>query len=178
MVRAFVAVELSPEVRDRLGEAQECLRTCGAHLTFVRPEYIHITIKFLGEVEEKDLPEVLNALKTVTFVPFTVNATTVTVDNPKRPHTVWCSIEDAEGTKNLFRSIEDVLEPLGFARETRKFTPHATVARVRMPDQSLFTALDKLRSRTYGSCTVTAFRLKKSTLTPQGPIYEDLLEVP
>ena len=73
---------------------------------------------------------------------------------------------------------EDVLEPLGFARETRKFTPHATVARVRRPDQSLFTALDKLRSRTYGSCTVTAFRLKKSTLTPQGPIYEDLLEVP
>jgi RNA 2',3'-cyclic 3'-phosphodiesterase len=178
MVRAFVAVELSEDVRDRLGEAQECLRSCGAHLTFVRPDYIHVTMKFLGEVEEKDLPNVIAALKTVSFAPFTVNAGTVTVDNPKRPHTVWCAIEDSGESRNLFRSIEDVLGPLGFARETRRFTPHATVARVRRPDQSLFTALDKLKSRTYGSCIIAGFRLKKSTLTPQGPIYEDLPEVP
>jgi 2'-5' RNA ligase len=178
MVRAFVAVELSPDIRDRLGEAQECLRTCGAHLTFVRPEYIHVTMKFLGEVEEKNLPGVIKALKTVTFVPFTASAMTVTVDNPNRPHTVWCTIEDSGESKNLFRLIEDVVEPLGFSRETRRFTPHSTVARIRRPDQSLFTALDKLRTRTYGSCVISGFTLKKSTLTPQGPIYEDLLEVP
>lgn len=178
MVRAFVAIELSQEIRNRLAEAQECLRTCGAHLTFVRPEYIHITMKFLGEVEEKDLPGVTAALKAVSFTPFTITAATVTVDNRKRPHTVWCPIEDSGGCMNLFRGIEDVLEPLGFARETRRFTPHATVARVRRPDQSLFTALDKLKSGTYGSCAVTGFRLKKSTLTPEGPIYEDLLGVP
>ena len=178
MVRAFVALELSEDIRDHLGRAQECLRTCGAHLTFVRPEYIHITIKFLGEVDEKVLPKVISALKTVSFVPFTLNATAVTVDNPKRPHTVWCTIEDQGESKRLFRRIEDVLEPLGFARETRKFTPHATVARVRRPDPSLFTSLDMLKTRTYGSCVIAGFRLKKSTLTPQGPVYEDLLEVP
>ena len=87
-------------------------------------------MKFLGEVEEKGLPKVIAALKTVSFVPFTVNAGMVTVDNPKRPHTVWCAIEDSGESRNLFRSIEDVLEPLGFARETRRFTPHATIARV------------------------------------------------
>ena len=178
MVRAFVAIELSGDIRERLFEAQECLRSCGAHLTFVRQDYIHVTMKFLGEVEDKDLPKVVGALKTVSFAPFTVNAATVTVDNSKRPHTVWCTIDDSGGCNNLFRCIEDVLEPIGFARETRRFTPHATVARVRRPDQSLFTALDKLASRTYGSCIIAGFRLKKSTLTPQGPIYEDLLEVP
>lgn len=178
MVRTFVAIELSGDIRERLAEAQECLRSCGAHLTFVRPEYIHVTMKFLGEVEEKGLPKVIAALKTVSFVPFTVNAGMVTVDNPKRPHTVWCAIEDSGESRNLFRSIEDVLEPLGFARETRRFTPHATIARVRRPDQSLFTALDQLKTRTYGSCIIAGFRLKKSTLTPQGPIYEDLLEAP
>lgn len=177
MVRAFVAFELSQEIRDRLAEAQESLRKCGAHLTFVRPGYIHITVKFLGEVEEKDIPKVIGVLKTVSFEPFTVNAATITVDNSKRPHTVWCIIEDSGESVNLFRKVEDALEPLGFARETRRFTPHATVARVRRPDQSLFAALDTLKHNIYGNCLVSGIKLKKSTLTPQGPIYEDLLEV-
>ena len=107
----------SEDIRDRLAEVQESLRKCGAHLTFVRPGYIHVTLKFLGEVEEKDLGKVIETLKAVTFPPFTVNATTVTVDNPKRPHTVWCTIEDSGESLTLFRRIEEVLEPLGFARE-------------------------------------------------------------
>lgn len=177
MVRTFVALGLSPEIQDRLGAAQAILKTCGARLTFVRPGIIHITVKFLGEVEEKELPRVIAALKTVTGAPFPIEAARVTVDNPARPRTVWCTIEDAGRSLELFRKIEDVLEPLGFPRERRRFTPHATVARVRNSDPSLLTALGCLEDTTYGCCTVTGFRLKKSTLTPQGPVYEDLLEV-
>ena len=151
MVRTFVAIELSKEIRDRLQETQEEVRKCNAHLTFVRPDYIHVTLKFLGEVREEDLPRVINALKNVLFKPFTINATTVIVDNPRRPHTVWCKIEDSGESETLFRNIEDVLEPLGFTRETRKFTPHATVARVRRPDQSLFVSLESLKHKTYGN---------------------------
>ena len=64
MVRAFVAIELSHDIRDRLGEAQVILKNAGVRLTFVRPEIIHITMKFLGEVDEKDLPQIAAALKT------------------------------------------------------------------------------------------------------------------
>jgi 2'-5' RNA ligase len=177
MVRAFVAIELSQDIRDRLWEAQENLRKCGAHLTFVRPDYIHVTIKFLGDVEEKELPKVIDALKPISLIPFTIKATIATVDNPKRPHTIWCTVEDSGECRNLFHSVEDVLGPLGFARETRSFTPHATIARVRRPDHSLFTSLDTLKNKTYGNCIISGFKLKKSTLTPQGPIYEDILEV-
>ena len=70
--------------------------------------------------------------------------------------------------------VEDVLLPLGFAKETRPFTPHATVARVRTEDPSLLACLDTLKDRTYGMCTIAGLKLKKRTLTSKGPIYEDL----
>ena len=177
MVRAFVALELSQEIRDHLSIAQETIRDCKAHLTFVDPKNIHITLKFLGEVEQEKLNKVIDAIRGVTFSSFPIKAGTVTVNNPKRPHTVWCAIDDAGIGERLFYLIEDALAPLGFERETRRFTPHATLARVKLPHPSLFSALYCLKDKSYGSCTICGIKLKKSTLLPQGPVYEDLLEV-
>ena len=177
MVRTFVALELSKDIQDQLVFAQETIRGCKARLTFVDPKNIHITAKFLGEVDEKTLQKVMNALRSVTFSSFPVTAGTVTVNNPKRPHTVWCAIDDTGQGERLFNLIEDALVPLGFERDTRRFTPHATLARVKSPHPSLFSALDSLKDKSFGSCTICGITLKKSTLLPQGPVYEDLLEV-
>ena len=177
MVRAFIALELPDEIKDRLKGAQEQLRSCSARLNLVDPPLIHITLKFLGEVAEKDLPQVSNALRSIPFRSFPVTIGTVTVNNPRRPYTVWCTIGDRGRGAELFRMVEDGLEPLGFARETRGFTPHATLARVKAPDPSLFAALRDLEGRTFGDCMIPGMKLKKSTLTPRGPVYEDLLEV-
>ena len=177
MVRAFVALELSSEIRKQLAVAQDVLRGCQAHLTFVEPALIHITAKFLGEVTEEKIPAVMDALKTVKVTPFLATAHKITVNSPSRPHTVWCAIDDAGESGHVFKLIEDALFPLGFARETRRFTPHATVARVKYPNPSLFDAIGQLCNRKYGICTISGMKLKKSTLTPQGPVYEDLLEV-
>jgi len=177
MVRAFVALELSQDIRDRLTLAQETIRNCEAHLTFVDPKNIHITVKFLGEVEQEKLEKVMDAIRAVTFSSFPIEAGIVTVNNPKRPHTVWCAIDDAGMGERLFYCIENALAPLGFERETRYFTPHATIARVKSPHPSLFSALNNLKDRSYGSCTIFGIKLKKSTLLSQGPVYEDLLEV-
>jgi 2'-5' RNA ligase len=177
MVRAFVALELPDEIRERLKGAQEKLSSCSARLTLVEPALIHITLKFLGEVAEKDLPRLGDALRSVFFPPFPVNVGAVTVNNPKRPHTVWCSVSDGGKGKELFRQVEKVLVPLGFEPETRGFTPHATLARVKVPDPSLFTVLRTMDKTDYGDCIIRGMKLKKSTLTPRGPVYEDLLEV-
>ncbi len=109
MVRTFVALELSKEIQDQLALAQDTIRGCKARLTFVDPKNIHITAKFLGEVEEKTLEKVMDALMSVTFSPFPVTAGKVTVNNPKRPHTVWCAIDDAGKGERLFSLIEDAL---------------------------------------------------------------------
>jgi 2'-5' RNA ligase len=177
MVRTFVALELSKDIQDQLALAQKTIRGCKARLTFVDPKNIHITAKFLGEVDEKTLHKVMDALMSITFSPFPVTAGMVAVNNPKRPHTVWCMINDTGQGECLFHLIEDALVPLGFERETRRFTPHATLARVKSPHPSLFSALDKLKDKSHGSCTIFGIKLKKSTLLPQGPVYEDLLEV-
>jgi|WetSurMetagenome_2_1015567.scaffolds.fasta_scaffold10348_2 RNA 2',3'-cyclic 3'-phosphodiesterase len=178
MVRAFVALELPGEIRERLTAAQTALRGCTARLNFVEPALIHITLKFLGEVGERDLPRVMDTLKSIRFTPFPITVGTVTVNNPSRPHTVWCSIDDHGQGKILFSLVEDALEPLGYQREARGFTPHATLARVKVPDASLLPAIRSLAGKTYGECRITGMKLKKSTLTPRGPVYEDLLEVP
>ncbi len=95
MVRAFVAFELSPEMKQQLAAAQGLLRKTSARLTFVDPVIIHITVKFLGEVDEKKIPQVIAALKSVKAASFPVTGNRITVNNPRSPHTVWCAIDDA-----------------------------------------------------------------------------------
>ena len=177
MVRAFVALELSDEIRLCLSEAQEVLKRCSAHMTWVEPKNIHITMKFLGEVADTKIPELKTALTSIAFKPFSITAGAITVNNPRRPFTVWCGIEDGGRGSDLQHLVEDSISPLGFTRENRQFTPHATVARVKRFDPSLMEVLKSLSNRTYGTCMVNGMKLKKSTLSPQGPIYSDLLEV-
>jgi 2'-5' RNA ligase len=177
MVRAFVAFELSPEMRQQLGAAQAVLRKSSARLTFVDPAIIHITVKFLGEVDEKKIPELVAALKSVKAAPFPVTGGRIMVNNPRSPHTVWCAIEDSGKGLDVFAAVETALAPLGFSRESRGFTPHATLARVKEADPSLFRCLEELKGAPCGSCTIAGLKLKKSTLTPRGPVYADLAEV-
>ena len=177
MVRAFVALELSQEIKDNLSAAQNTVRSCNARLTFVNPENMHITLKFLGDVQQEKLKKVMDAIRSVTFSPFPIQARTVTVNNPKRPHTVWCDIDDGGMGERLFILIENALAPLGFDRENRRFTPHATLARVKSMDPSLFLAINNLKEKSWGNCIISGIKLKKSTLLPKGPVYEDLLEV-
>lgn len=177
MVRAFVAFEISGEMRELLAAAQETFKKSSCRLTFVDSPLIHITVKFLGEVDEKKLPLVISALKTIKAVPFAAHGSRITVNNFKSPHTVWCAIDDAGKGREIFSAVETALAPLGFARETRQFFPHATLARIKVANPSLFRCLEELKCAPCGSCTVSGIKLKKSTLTPRGPFYEDLAEV-
>ena len=177
MVRAFVAFELCPEMRQQMAAAQELLKKSTARLTFVDPAIIHITIKFLGEVDEKKIPQVIAALSPLKSEAIPIRNGRITADNPVRPRTIWCTIEDAGKCGDVFAAVETALAPLGFPRETRKFNPHATLARVREADPSLFRVLDSLKGVPCGSCIIAGIKLKKSTLTPRGPVYEDLCEV-
>ncbi len=178
MVRAFLAIELSEEIRERLKGVQDVLRTSSARMTFVAPENIHITVKFLGEVDTALLPRVMDAIRGVSVAPFPVRARRVTVNDPKRPFTVWSTISDGGMCQELFCRVEDALVPLNFHREKRRFLPHATLARIKQPDPSLSGVLARLDTEDYGECRISGITLKKSTLTPQGPVYEDLLVVP
>jgi 2'-5' RNA ligase len=177
LVRAFIALDLSPSVREEIGKIQTDLRQCRAKLTLVNPEIIHITVKFLGEVDEKDVPAIIRALEEVRLRPFTIDVSGVGVNNPHNPRVVWARIDPVEACRVLNDRIEAALGPLGFAREKRPYTPHATIARVRQHDRSLETAIRPHAGRPFGQCLIDRFSLKKSILTPKGPVYETIKEV-
>jgi len=177
MVRTFIAIDLTPEVRERMSGPQGILAGCRARLTVVKPDAIHITLKFLGEIDEKTLGRVRDALSAIRFEPFEISLGRVEGNPPSFPRVIWSGVRDEGGCRRLFTLVEEALSPLGIPRERRAYTPHATLARVKRFDPSLLPAVKGLASEEFGSCSVRCIKMKKSTLTPSGPIYEDIMEV-
>jgi 2'-5' RNA ligase len=178
MVRAFVAIDLPDEIRERVRESQAILARSGGRLSIVEPINIHITLKFLGEVDPSLIEPVIQALKRVRAEPYEVTVGCAVCNPPRKPRVVWCDITDSGETADLARQVDALLEPLGFAREKRPYRAHATLARVKAFDPSLLGQVECTPRVPIGRCEVRSITLKKSTLTPRGSIYEDLAEVP
>ena len=177
IVRLFVAIDLSPPIKEDMREAQAAVKATRAKVTLVDPSLIHITLKFLGEVPESRVAEVCGALREIKMDPFTISVNGISVNNSRNPRVVWGVIGDRGECGSLFTRIESALSAIGFPRETRPFTPHATIARIKVPDPGLLPAIRPFGTKTFGECRINGFSLKKSTLTPQGPVYENVLEV-
>jgi 2'-5' RNA ligase len=136
-LRLFVAVELSDEVREALGWLQAELRSRGLEkLRWVRPEGIHLTLKFLGETSAEKVPLIEEALiKAVEAAPAHELALgAIGTFGGKSPRVLWIDLRgDLEMTLGLQERVDSALAEIGFPRERRKFAPHLTLARVR-PD--------------------------------------------
>ena len=178
MVRLFVAIDLPCDITERFFRPQEILKASQARLSLVNPAIVHLTLKFIGEVPDDRVERIQAALSDVSFPPFELKVGCVSPDNLSRPRVVWCGISDDGKTTLLHDLVENALAPLGVPRDTRRFRAHATIARVKSFDPSLIPCLREAGVEEFGTCTVTSWQLKKSTLTPQGPVYETILEVP
>ena len=176
-MRCFLAIELPEQVRFRLVSLQQQLGVLRQAVRWTQPEHIHLTVKFLGEVEEAMLAPIGEALRSVRSYPFPMALNGVAGNPPRTPRVIWCNVQDAGQSARLHGRVEEVLEPLGIPREPRAFTPHVTVARVKRFDPSLLLQIRAVAQATFGTCTVNGFSFKKSTLTPGGPVYENIMEV-
>ncbi|MDP2726443.1 MAG: RNA 2',3'-cyclic phosphodiesterase [Dehalococcoidia bacterium] len=135
--RTFIAIGLPAQVREALSRCQEML---GASRTpyvkwVVDPGGIHLTLKFLGNVEETRLPRLAEAMERAVadISPFQVQTGAVgAFPNARSPRVLWIGLEgDLESLQILYRAVEEALAPLGFPREGRPFAPHLTLGRVR-----------------------------------------------
>jgi len=164
-VRCFVAVDFEdPELLDSLVRAQDLLRGTGADLKVVERENIHLTMRFLGDVREGLLAE-LRGLGTF--------------PNLRRPRVVWVGLtKGADELAEIFRRLESGLLGLGFRPEGRGFSPHITLARVRSGRnrEMLAEQVSRNADEEFGEFTVRYIRLKKSVLTPKGPIYSTIAQ--
>jgi len=179
-VRSFVAVLLDEATRVRLGEEIERLRGVTRGVAWVPPDNLHVTLKFLGEVEEARLGRVAEALQgpVAAAAPFGLAVEGVgAFPSPARPRVVWAGTPGgAEELGALARRVEAALAPLGFAPEGRPFAGHVTLGRVREPrrDGALAAAMAASAGRAYGTVRVEWVSLMRSDLGPGGARYSEL----
>ena len=180
MLRLFIAVELSSEVRGKLSAAQEKLKTSGARVRWVRPHQIHITLKFLGNVDETRVGGIIETVSSAlqSCEPFTVTVAGAGTFPPgRRARVVWAGINKGDDKLiELQRMVEEACEKLGFNAEKRVFRPHFTLGRIKSGTglSRLLQQMERYRTREFGRLKVENVSLIQSKLTPEGPNYTTL----
>ncbi|HVO67506.1 MAG TPA: RNA 2',3'-cyclic phosphodiesterase [Syntrophales bacterium] len=180
-IRLFLAVDPSQEVLNEVGRIQERFKkTIQGDIRWVRPEGIHLTLKFFGYVSEADIANISQVVKnnTVNIKPFMLNIRRVGVfPSVNRARVLWLGMDgDIDVLIRLQKEIDIELQGYGFEMENRPFSPHLTLARIKEPKGLIGLAKIMEKSEEYvaGSFSVDGLNLFKSTLTPKGAVYTKL----
>lgn len=180
MIRAFVAIDLPPRVQADLGRFVQVLQRAGAPVSWVKPDRIHLTLKFLGDVSEERIPAICAALQSVAdqAEPFVLQAAGCgAFPTLKQMRVVWVGLRgDEPALRALQGRVEEALEPLGFEPEGRPFRAHLTLGRVRGSQRVrvLQEALLSNQSFSAEAFDVGDLVLYKSVLRPEGAQYTPL----
>jgi 2'-5' RNA ligase len=182
MIRSFLAFDLNNETMlQRFKEVQDMLVKAGADLKLVEPQNIHITMRFLGDIKPAMVDLIHEAMKKVPFSAFNCEIRGLgAFPDLRYARVVWAGIrEGAEELKAVFNQLEPNLQKLGFRPDSKGFSPHLTLARVRTGRNKaeLARCVQDLAEYDFGVVKADCLRLRKSTLTPHGPIYSTLREV-
>jgi len=179
-IRSFIAIELSPSLRQHIEQLQNELKRDTADVRWTRSEGIHLTIKFLGAIDEERVGEIGAALEECladTMI-FTLSVGSLgAFPNREHPKVIWLGIEDERGVlQKLQQTIDRELTRLGFSAEKRTFSPHLTLGRIKSPKGKRTV---RQRLATMGECKCGTFDVKeiflfKSDLTPSGAVYTKL----
>ena len=180
-IRSFIAFDIDSEsVLKRMTEVQTMLTKTGADLKLVEPKNIHMTLRFLGNITPSTVEKIFEEMKKVQFTPFDVRLHGVgAFPNPRYPRVVWAGItQGADLLRSIFEQLEPKLLGLGFAPDPKGFSPHLTIARVRSGRNrvELAKCLSENENCEFGVIDAKCLKLKRSDLTPRGPIYSTLKE--
>jgi len=181
-MRAFIAIDLPETVRAALRRQQSTFRAVCPDGRWTRPEGIHLTLKFLGEISDGQVTQATDALKGLK--PFETFSTEVKgfgfFPDTHQPRVFWAGVVTPPNLVALVEQVERVMEKVGFARENRPFTPHLTLARFKIPrpQPALQSHLERLGEPSLGSFEVSEFFLIESKLSPQGAEYRKVTRFP
>ena len=174
LIRCFIALEMSREAIENLEEVQKLIGKQNLFLgKFTEPENLHLTLKFLGEIEEEKVEEVRNVLKNIKLDNFKIKLGCVGVFSKKAFKIVWIKLE-GKSIWELQEKIDLELEKIGFKKEER-FMSHVTLARIKkVYNKDNFLKYIKNLKIKETSFEIKEFVFKKSELKPEGPVYTDL----
>ncbi len=189
-MRLFVALDIGADIRQRITEFRNQMRSLAPDVRWVGPETFHITLQFLGET--KKLDEIQHALQSVRGAPVDLSFRNAGFfPSPKAPRVFWVGIEADLRLQELVNAIGQAVQPLGFERDAGPFKPHLTLARAgsgrprpvagerSAPALRLIqTKLETLGQLEFGTMTAHEFCLYESKLSPAGARYTKLSRYP
>ena len=179
-IRTFIAIEIDPTHKQKLTHLISTLKQSDSDVKWVNGTQMHLTLKFLGNIEETKVQEISDALTSIanSTREFTITLSNIgTFPNVKRPRVIWIGIDKGKNElKLLAGQIETELEKLGFPKETRDFKSHLTLGRVRSPKnlQNLTKLLTEVSFQSESAIKINKLILFQSTLTPKSVIYTEL----
>ena len=182
-MRSFIAIELPETIENALAELQSDLKGCGVDVRWIKPENIHLTLKFLGNIEEKMVDSISEAIKKAcrTYAVMKLTLSEVGVfPNVRSPRVLWVGLNNSDILPALQNEIEQELSPLGFEQEKRKFVPHLTLGRFKSSrgKMALKEKIELYRGKELGVFDTGSVSLMKSDLGPAGAKYTRLAEIP
>lgn len=176
-MRLFVAIDLPTLVVRSLSEIRGELEPHTSKLRWVRPESIHLTLKFLGEVSPPRLGAIEDSLARIRGAAFKVSISGVGFfPNNRAPRVLWAGVA-SEALGHLAGEVDAQMIALDVPPQRRKFTPHLTLARSRgdgRMNPDLVQAVERFRNSDFGEFTANRFHLYESRLDPSGAIYKKL----
>lgn len=175
--RAFVSVDISPN--ERLTGLLDDLRGSGPNLKVVKPSNLHLTLKFLGDTEEGLVEDIVRVIEGSTrdIQPFEVRLRGMgAFPSLSNMRVIWVGIENGKELAVLAERLDRSFATLGIEHERRAFRPHLTVARARgsRGADAVQSIIAANTATDYGDYVIDRVTLRKSVLTPEGPIYSDV----
>ncbi len=181
-IRVFIAVSFNPKLTNKLRNLQGIFKRLSLNASWVKPENIHLTLKFLGDIETNRISQIFDPMvKTASkFACFNTKLSNLGVfPNWNRPRVFWIGLDDKE---EIFKKLKEQLElelfNVGFPRDKKPFSPHLTLARLRSPDNKnqLKKEIEKFDIPSDYSIKISDIKLYKSLLTPKGAEYTKLFD--
>ena len=169
-MRSFIAIEV-PFTK----EMESLQNSIEGRVKLVERENVHITLKFLGEIDEKTFEMVRQIVEDCKVGSFKITLRGVGFfPNERYVRVVWIGVDNYEPIERMARCIDEKLRKIGFQRE-KSYVPHLTVARAK--GRITIRNLEKFKNMRFAEMEVKEIKIKKSTLTPNGPVYEDLATI-
>lgn len=178
MIRAFLAINLDDEVKHQLFRVGTSLKEkLNLSVKWVKESHLHFTLRFLGNIEQKDVENVIQSLTELQYLPaFDLSFTQVIAFPEQKPRIIGMAVKQSDPLGNLVNYLTNQLLKLGFEPEERVFMPHITLGRIAKPRRKGLLQLDNLDFPK--KQTVTKVTLFQSEISPEGSIYSVLQQFP
>ena len=179
-VRAFLAIDLDDDLKPKINKVIKEFKGIDANIKYVDLANLHLTLKFFGDIDTEGLPLLEEKISDVVanYDSFDIKIKDCgAFPNNDHIKVIWVGIEDDSTIKKLHDDLDKEFKKLGFSLD-KKFSSHLTIGRMKSAKgkNQVKSKIESFEGTEIGSMNVSNIVLKKSTLTPSGPIYEDLIK--